>query len=149
MCDWKGIGIAAVLMTAVAQIEHMIEAVLTMGYYMDPQYFAVWSKVMMPEAGPPPASFYAYSVVFGLISAALFAWAYSRLGSAIREKNPLRKGLAFGAIVFLVAGLPGVLSMYLLLNIPSGLLAIWTVSSLAVYLMWGAIASRLVAAEAR
>ncbi len=54
--DLRGVAITAVAMTILAQIVHTLESILTMGYYTDPAYFQVWSKVMMPAAGPPPAS---------------------------------------------------------------------------------------------
>jgi hypothetical protein len=41
---------------------------LTMGFYMMPQYWPVWSKVMMPEAGPPPTSFYIWALIFDFIT---------------------------------------------------------------------------------
>lgn len=142
--DLKGIAITAVAMTILAQIFHTVESILTMGYYLDPAYFQVWSKLMMPVAGPPPASFYIYSIVFALVGWFLFAFAYSKLGAAIKEKTEIRKGLKFGALIFLVAGLPGMLSLYLLINLPAGLIISWMVSSLVLYLAGGIISAKLI-----
>ena len=54
-------------MSVISQIIHSAGAVLTMDYYKDPQYFQVWSKIMMPGAEPPPVSFFAYSFLFSLL----------------------------------------------------------------------------------
>ena len=50
------------MITIVSQIIHSIEAFATMDFYLDPNYFGVWSKIMMPGPGPPPAEFYYYSI---------------------------------------------------------------------------------------
>lgn len=142
--DLKGVAITAVAMTILAQIVHTLESILTMGYYLDPAYFSVWSKVMMPAAGPPPASFYIYSIVFALVGWFLFASVYSKLGAAIKEKTEIRKGLKFGALAFLLAGLPCTLTLYLLINLPVGLIISWMVSSLVLYLAGGIVAAKLI-----
>ena len=51
---------AGVLFGIIALIVHWIFAYVGMDYYLDPAYFPVWSKLMMPTAGPPPASFLYY-----------------------------------------------------------------------------------------
>jgi len=145
MCDWKGISITAISMAIIAQVVHTIESILTMGYYTDPAYFSVWSKMMMPAAGPPPTSFFIYSSVFALAGWAFFAFAYAKLGSALKGKGYM-KGLKFGAILFLVAGIPCTLMLYLLINLPAGLLASWAFSSLVLYLAGGIVAERFVSA---
>jgi len=147
MSDWKKILMVAVAMTVIAQVIHTMESILTLGYYMDPVYFGVWSKIMMPTAGPPPAAFYYYSVTFALVSWAIFGFAYEKLGGAIREKQEIKRGLEFGTLVFLVAGIPTVLTMYLLINLPSGLLAAWTLVQLVLYLIGGVVAAELIKPE--
>jgi hypothetical protein len=147
MSDWKKILMVAVAMTVIAQVIHILESILTLGYYMDPAYFGVWSKIMMPTAGPPPAAFYYYSVTFALVSWAIFGFVYEKLGGAIGEKQEIKRGLEFGTLVFLVAGIPTVLTMYLLINLPSGLLATWTLVQLILYLTGGLVAARLVKPE--
>ena len=147
MSDWKKILMVAVAMTVIAQVIHILESILTLGYYMDPAYFGVWSKIMMPTAGPPPAAFYYYSLVFALVSWATFGLVYEKLGGAIREKQEIKRGLEFGTLVFLVAGIPTVLTMYLLINLPSGLLATWTLVQLILYLTGGLVAAKLIKPE--
>ncbi|MDD5337467.1 MAG: hypothetical protein PHS02_03200 [Candidatus ainarchaeum sp.] len=141
--NWKGIGITAVVMAMIAEVVHTVESILTMGFYTDPAYFQLWSKLMMPAAGPPPLSFFIYSIVFALIGWFFFAYAYAVLGGALKAKGCM-KGLKFGALVFLVAGLSCTLMLYLLINLPMALLASWTVSSLLLYLIGGVVAERFI-----
>jgi hypothetical protein len=147
MSDWKKLLMITVAMTVIAQVIHTLESILTLGYYMDPAYFGVWSKIMMPTAGPPPAAFYYYSVTFALVSWAIFGFVYEKLGGAIREKGDIRKGLKFGMFVFLIAGIPTALTMYLLINLPSALLATWTLVQLILYLIGGVVAAKLIKPE--
>lgn len=144
MSDWVKIGKTAVAMTIIAEVVRMVEALLTMGYYTDPAYFAVWSKIMMPGAGPPPAEFYYYSVTFAFVTWFIFGFVYEKLGASIHDKNPTRKGLKFGALVFLLTGISGTLTMYLLVNLPAGLLVSWTISALLLYLIGGLVAGKLI-----
>jgi hypothetical protein len=144
MTEWRGILMATVAMTVIGQLVHTVESVLTMGYYMDPAYFAVWSKIMMPTAGPPPAEFFYYSVMFALVGWGIFGFAYEKLGRGIGEKNAIKNGLKFGAIVFLLVGISGVLTMYLLINLPTGLLAAWIFFQLVLYLIGGVVAAKLI-----
>ena len=62
--DLKKVLLASLAYTIVAMIIRQIEAVLTMRYYLMPEYFGVWSQVMMPTAGPPPPSFFTTSTSF-------------------------------------------------------------------------------------
>ncbi|MCX5725927.1 MAG: hypothetical protein NT030_01880 [Candidatus Saganbacteria bacterium] len=135
---WKAI-IAAVVIVIIAQIIHGIGAQVGMGYYLDPAYFSVWSKIMMPEAGPPPASFYYLSILFGFITYLLFAGIYPLLKGSIAGDGAIQKGLIYGIIVFLLGPVAGYLSLYLLINLPLGLILIWGVESFIIYLLAGAI----------
>jgi hypothetical protein len=144
MCDWKKIGIFAVVMTIIAQILRTGEAFATMSYYLDPNYWPVWSKIMMPGPGAPPAEFYYLSILFAFVTWVLFGIVYSILGDAIKEKAPRKKGLTFGGLMFLIGGLPGSMSMLLLFNLPFDLIIVWTVTSLVLYLMAGIIAVKLI-----
>ena len=68
----------------------MIESAATMDLYLMPEHFPVWSRLMMPDMGPPPATFFAISILvsfaLALISAAVF-WIVS---PAFRARDPRR-----------------------------------------------------------
>lgn len=136
--------IAVILLTVVAQVVHTVGAMLTMKYYLDPNFFPVWSKVMMPCAGPPPPSFMLWALGLGLISWAIFCAVYMILKSGVPGKSGIYKGLLFGLLMFLVGGLSGYFALFLMINLPLGLIAEWGIESLVILLINGAIAALLV-----
>lgn len=140
---WRFLG-ASVIYVIVAQVIHAIFAFASMKYYLMPEYFPVWSRIMMPGEGAPPASFYYYSLGFGLISAMLFVLVYWILKSALPGKTLAKKGLIYGLLIFLVAGIPGYLAMILLINLPLSLIAFWAVESFVIYIINGAIVGKMV-----
>jgi hypothetical protein len=140
---WQVI-LSGVLFAAVAWIIHMLGAMLSMAYYKMPEYASVWSKLMMPVAGAsPPASFSWYSLLFSFIGGILVAIVYDVLIGGIPGKK-VNKGLAYGFVLFLIAGIPGYLSTVLLINIPSGLAAMWLLENLVVYLLGGMVIAGIV-----
>ena len=134
---------AGIVFAIIGQLIHSLGAILTMGFYVDPTYLSVWSKIMMPAAGPPPISFYYYSIAFGIITGILLASVYAIIREGITGKRA-KKGLVYGFLVFLVAGVPGSLSLYLLINLPSALIVYWAIENLVIYLIGGAIFGKLI-----
>ncbi len=141
--NWKQIVISAVVFALVAQIIHTVGAVLTMDYYVNPAYFALWSKLMMPEAGPPGTEFFVASLVVNFAIGLTFAGVYSMLKKSIPGKG-LMKGVNYGLLLFLLAGLPYTLTTYLLLAVPAMLLVGWAVEALILYIICGATFSKIV-----
>lgn len=136
--------VAGILVGMIAQIVHSVFAYVGMDYYLDPVYFPVWSKIMMPTAGPPPISFLYYSIIFNIISGILFAFVYTVLGSCVPGKKFIIRGLMYGFLVFLVGAIPGYLAMYLLINLPTELIALWAVESLIIYSIGGMVVAKLI-----
>ncbi len=116
---------------------HTIEAFATMGYYLLEEYWPVWSKVMMPGPGPPGAEFYAYSIAFAVVTGILYAFVFGKIKSAVPGQTAVKKGSYYGAILFIVAGIPAALSMYLLINLPVALIVSWAFSGLVTYVLGG------------
>jgi predicted membrane channel-forming protein YqfA (hemolysin III family) len=98
---------------------------------------------MMPAAGPPPMTFFIYSIVFAFITGLIFAGVYARISSALKSSG-VQKGLRYGIGLFLVAGIPFFLTITLLINIPLALSVIWLVSNLVVYLIGGIAIAKIV-----
>ncbi|MEW6295364.1 MAG: hypothetical protein AB1467_03670 [Candidatus Diapherotrites archaeon] len=142
--DYKQIIIAAIIFTVIGYIIHILGAMASMSYYLDPNYFAVWSKIMMPAAGPPPAEFTYYSIAFGFIAALLYAIVYSEIKKAVPGKDATEKGLNYGLILFLVAAIPSSLSMILLINLPAMLVVEWAIESLIIFLLGGMTIAKIV-----
>ena len=99
---------------------------------------------MMPTAGPPPVSFYLYSLVFSIITGMLIAYVYTIVRSSFKQKSLVKKGLFYGLLVFLVGALPSTLGMILLINLPVMLLVAWAIESLIILLLTGMILAKLI-----
>ena len=139
---WGGFFLAAILYTILAQIIHTIGAQATMGYYLLEDYFSVWSKIMMPNLGPPGALFFLWSIIFAFVTALLITYVYNVVKKSIAGKTAVTKGLTYGFLLFLVAGIPTLLSMILLINLPMALLFAWTIEGLVIFLLGGMIIAR-------
>jgi hypothetical protein len=142
--SWPRILAVAILYAIVGEIIMTLGAMADMNYYLDSNYFAVWSKLMMPVAGPPPAEFYYTGIIFQLLTGFLFAIVYRVIKGAVPGKGWKNKGLMYGFLVFLVAGIPTTMMLYLLINLPVGLLLSWMLQSLVVYLIMGLVAAKIV-----
>jgi predicted neutral ceramidase superfamily lipid hydrolase len=143
MKNLKNILISAVLFLAVSQIVHQLFAFAGMGYYTDPAYAGVWSKIMMPGPGAPPAEFYYLSIAVGFITALIYVVVYNKIRAAIPGKTLMNKGLNYGLwIIFILGTVPGYLAMYLLINLPAGLVALWAAESLVIALVGGIVIAK-------
>jgi hypothetical protein len=134
----KAILIAAVLFTIASQLIIMIESAATMDIYMMPEYFPVWSKLMMPDMGPPPAAFFAMSVLVSFALAIIYAAVFWIVRPGIPGEGIMR-GLSYGLILFFISGVPSLLGMFLLINLPAKFFIAGTVSALASSLLGGII----------
>ncbi len=130
---------AGILFAVFSQIIHTLGSWLTMNYYTDQNYSAVWSKIMMPTAGPPPTSFYLYSILFAVVIGILVAMVYGVVKNSIPGRTVAKKGLNYGLLVFLLAGVSGFLMTLLLINLPASLILWWAVENLVIYLIGGMI----------
>ena len=138
-----GVVAAGIVYAVISMVVNTLWAFIDMPYYLMQEYFAVWSKLMMPTAGPPGVEFYVASFVFTLVAGLIFAGVYSRVKASIRDKG-IRKGLRFGFGIFLISVIPGMFSLYLLINLPTMLIVSWTVSGLVTSLLGGIVIERLV-----
>jgi len=140
---WKII-VAAIAFMIIAEVVNTLEAYATMSYYLDSAYFAVWSKIMMPTAGPPPMEFYYYSIAFSFISGLLFAGVYTIFIKNVPGKTIAKKGLMYGLLIWLVGGVSGYLSLILLINLSIDLIAYWALAGLIVNLLAGIAIAEIV-----
>ncbi|MBI4896293.1 MAG: hypothetical protein HY832_01980 [Candidatus Aenigmarchaeota archaeon] len=134
---------ASVIFTIFSYLVHTLGAFLTMGYYLDQTYVPVWSKLMMPSAGPLPVTFTLYSLAFGFVFALLFVFIYLRIRSLFSGKSDMYAGTRYGFGVFLVGSIPGYLSLILLINVPLLLAVEWAFESLIIAVAGGAIVARI------
>lgn len=136
--------LSGIVFAVIAQIIHSLEAIATMGYYLKPEYFAVWSKIMMPKAGAPPTEFYALSILFAIVSGILYAIVFRKIQNSLPGKTLVKKGSFFGVILFLAAGIPSALSMILLINLPLELIVSWAFTSLIIYIIGGIAIAKII-----
>lgn len=120
--------LSGILFTVVATVIHQIEAFLTMKYYLMPEYFGVWSKLMMPKAGPPPAEFFITSLVFSLVTGLGITAIYYYLRGHLPE-NKTKRIFYFADLMVGTSFLFSTLPIYLMLNVPTGLLISWFISN--------------------
>jgi len=134
----KPIIIGGILFAVASQIILMGEVIATMDIYMMPEYFPVWSKLMMPDMGPPPAIFYAISISVSVGLALLYSTVFHILRTAIPGTG-IRKGLSYGILLFLLSSFPSMLGMWMLINLPAKFFIAGLAFGLVHYLIGGAI----------
>lgn len=149
MCDclkkiqWKKVIAAGFVYTIVALVVRQIEAVLTMNYYKMPDYFGVWSKVMMPEAGPPPMSFFLTSLLFSFITGVVLAAFYDFV-KGLLPQDKWQKIFNFTCTVFVLSFVFFSLPVYLLINLPVGLMLWWLLSTIVIFFLTAIIFVKII-----
>jgi hypothetical protein len=124
----KKVVLVGIIFSVTSFVIHQIEAILTMKYYLMPQYFGVWSKLMMPQAGPPPASFMITSFVISLVTGISITLIYYYLRDHLPE-NKTKRTFYFADLMIATSFVFSTLPMYLMLNVPLALLISWFVSN--------------------
>ena len=142
--NFKHVAISSIVFLIISQIINTITAVFTMSYYTNPEYFALWSKLMMPANGPPGTEFFLASIIINIIIGIILAGGYSLLADAIPGEG-ISKGINYGILIFLIAGVPFTLTTYLLLAVPFPLLLYWVISTFVIYLITGAAFAKIMA----
>ena len=134
----KPIIIGGILFVVASQIILMGEVIATMDIYMMPEYFPVWSKLMMPDMGPPPAIFYAISISVSVGLSLLYSTVFHILRNGIPGTG-IRKGFNYGILLFLLSSFPSMLGMWLLINLPTKFFVAGLVFGIIHYLVGGVI----------
>ncbi len=148
--EWKKLALAAVAFAIISELVYTLGAFADMGYYANAAYSALWSKIMMPGQQAPGAEFYILSIAVALITGFIFAYAYTITKQAFTMKKSFKSdrywkvGLKFGLFLFLMANLTGMLSIYLMIALPAGLLLSWMVQGLAVSLAAGVAFAKII-----
>lgn len=134
----KPIIIGGILFAVASQVIMMGEVMMTMDIYMMPEYFPVWSRLMMPDMGPPPVMFYAISLSVSVGLALLYSTIFHVLRAGIPGTG-IRQGLNYGILLFLLSSLPSMLGMWMLINLPAKFFIAGLVFGLINYLAGGTI----------
>lgn len=123
--------LTGVVYTIIATVIHQAEALLTMGYYLKPEFFGLWSRLMMPRQGPPPSSFFITSAVFTFITGVSLGLVYYYIKEML-PKDFKKRVFLFADLMIGASFIFFTLPVYLLFNVPLGLLISWFVSSFAI-----------------
>jgi hypothetical protein len=126
--SWKKLFLFSLLFTIISFVVRQIESILTIKYYMMPEFFGVWSKVMMPKAGPPPISFMITSIIFAFATGISLGLIYYYLRNHL-PKDSKRRVLYFADLMIAASFVFFTLPTYLMSNVPLGLLISWFISS--------------------
>ncbi|MFH0936392.1 MAG: hypothetical protein V1815_01785 [Candidatus Woesearchaeota archaeon] len=135
--------ITGIIFAILAQIIHSGGAYFTTDYYTNDEYVGIWSQLMMPEDGAPGTKFFITSLLFNLIAGVFYTTFYIVTRASIPGRNFFRKGLFYGLFLFLVASIPGFLSLYLLINLPTMLLYVWALENFIINIFGGVIISEI------
>ena len=84
------------------------------------------------------------TIAYRIATARMRGLVYRVIKGSVPGKGWKNKGLMYGFLIFMVAGIPTTMMLYLLINLPVGLLLSWMLQSLVVYLIMGLVAAKLV-----
>lgn len=125
---WGKVLLLGFLFTIISVVVRQVEMSLTMGYYTDPRYFGVWSRLMMPVAGPPPAEFFIISTIATFFTGIAITIIYYYLKEYL-PKGYYHRSFFFADLLVATSFVFFTLPTLLLFNVPWSLVAIWFVSS--------------------
>lgn len=130
---FKQLLLASTVYTVIAFVVHQLEAFFTMKYYLMPEYFGIWSKLMMPKAGPPPTEFYSSSLLFSFMGGFAYGYIYWLVKSVL-PKAFWKRVFCYADMLLAVSLVSFIMPTYLLLNVPTGLLISWFLSSAVIFI---------------
>jgi hypothetical protein len=141
--NWLKVILTGVIYTVISMVAQQIGVVFTMKYYTDPQYFGLWSKVMMPKAGPPPPEFMITSLIMTLASGISIALIYYYLKDML-PKDTKNRIFLFADLLIATSFIFFTLPVYLLFNVPAGLLVSWFVISFVILTATSAVIVKII-----
>lgn len=128
---WGKVLLFSVIFAVISYVIHAIEAMLTIKYYMMPQYSGLWSKLMMPSAGPPPPAFTITSIVFAFVTGISVAMIYYYLRDHLPPVG-FKRAFYFADVLVATSFLFFTLPAYLMFNVPVGILVSWFISGFVI-----------------
>jgi hypothetical protein len=131
---WQKAIYSALIFTVYAFIIRQIEVILTMKYYLIPEYFGLWNKQMMPSAGQPPINFMITSIVITFVTGLSLAVIYYYIHDLL-PKQFLKRVFLFADLMIGTSFIFFTLPAYLLFNIPIMLLVSWFISTFIIQVM--------------
>lgn len=143
MIHWGKVLLIGLLYTIISTVVRQLEIIWTMKYYTQPQYFGVWSKLMMPSAGPPPFEFMVTSMILTFASGMALAIIYYYLKDYL-PKGFWHRATFFADVLVSTSFIFFTLPVYLLFNVPVALLGWWFVSTFVVLFLTSILIVKIV-----
>lgn len=131
--QWGKVLLVGFLYTIIAMVVRQLEVLWTMKYYTMPEFFGVWSKTMMPTAGPPPMEFMIVSAIITFTSGVAITIIYYYLKDYL-PKGFWKRSTFFADILVSTSFVFFTLPVFLLFNVPLALLAYWFGSTFVIVL---------------
>jgi len=140
---WGKVFLTGFLYTIISMVFRQVEMLWTLRYYMMPQYFGVWSRSMMPTAGPPPLEFMVTSMILTYTGGIALAIIYYYLKEYL-PKGFWRRATFFADVLVSTSFIFFTLPVYLLFNLPVALLGYWFVSTFVVLFITSVLIVKIV-----
>lgn len=137
--QWGKVLLIGLIYTIFSMVIHSVEAMLTMKYYLQPQYFGAWSRVMMPasqglggpNAGPPPLTYFVVSTIISFTIGISISLIYYYLKEYL-PKGYWKRATYFADLMAATSMVFFTLPVFLMFNVPLALLGSWFVSTFIV-----------------
>ncbi len=140
---WGKVLLSAVIFTVIAFVIRQAEVFLTLKYYMIPQYFGVWSRLMMPTAGPPPAAFMITSLIITFVTGLSIGLIYYYMKDHLPPTG-IKRVVYFAEVLIAASFVFFTLPVYLMFNVPVGLLISWFISTFIILVIGSTILVKIV-----
>lgn len=140
---WGKVLLIGLLYTIIATLIRQLEIIWTMKYYTMPEFFGVWSKSMMPTAGPPPFEFMVISFIMTFASGVAITIIYYYLKEYL-PKGFWKRSTFFADILVSTSFVFFTLPVFLLFNVPLALLGYWFVSTFVILLLTSTLIVKIV-----
>ncbi len=129
--QWGKVLLIGLIYTVISMVVRQLEVLWTMKYYTQPEFFGVWSKRMMPTAGPPPFEFMVTSMILTFAIGMALTIIYYYLKDYL-PKGFWHRATFFADVLVSTSFIFFTLPVYLLFNVPVALLGWWFVSTFIV-----------------
>jgi len=132
--SWGKVLLIGLIYTVIGMVAHQVELLWTMKYYLMPQYSGVWSRLMMPTAGPPPTEFMIVSTIMTFTTGISIAIIYNYLMEYL-PKGYWKRATYFADLMASASLVLFTFPVYLLFNVPLGLLGYWFASTFVIFVL--------------
>jgi len=131
---WGKVLLSALAYLVISGILQQISLMLTANYFMMPEYFGVWNRMMMPHPGLPPLELTITSLIYAFLSGFALATLFAFIKDSF-EQDYFQRVSGYTIVVILFVWIFTFLPMLMLFNLPFLLVMSWViVSMLSIFL---------------